>query len=117
MLEAIRRLRTHAFRVAALTNNWATESADTTPRHAELRDLFHVFVESSVVGLRKPDPRIYEHTCSELGVAPDESVFLDDIGSNLKSARALGMHTIKVESAAQALGELARAIDLDLSSE
>jgi len=117
MLEAIRRLRTHAFRVAALTNNWADESADATPRHAELRDLFHVFVESSVVGLRKPDPRIYEHTCSELGVAPDESVFLDDIGSNLKSARALGMHTIKVESAAQALGELARAIDLDLSSE
>jgi putative hydrolase of the HAD superfamily len=117
MLNAIRRLRTHDYRVAALTNNWAHESDDATPRHADLRDLFHVFVESSVVGLRKPDPRIYEHTCDALGVGPDEAVFLDDIGSNLKSARALGMHTIKVVSAEQALGELASAIDLDLSSE
>jgi epoxide hydrolase-like predicted phosphatase len=117
MLSAIRRLRALDFRVAALTNNWADESPDATPRHRELRDLFHVFVESSVVGLRKPDPRIYEHTCDALGVVPTDAVFLDDIGSNLKSARALGMHTIKVESADQALGELATALGLDLVSE
>jgi epoxide hydrolase-like predicted phosphatase len=116
MLGAIRRLRGHGLRVAALTNNWANE-APTRPAHADLRDLFHVFVESSVVGLRKPDPRIYQHTCEALEVQPAESVFLDDIGRNLKSARALGMHTIKVESPERALEELATAVDLDLSPE
>jgi len=116
MLAAIRKLRAGDYRVAALTNNWASDTVDATPRHPELRDLFHVFVESSVVGLRKPDPRIYEHTCEALGVEPAHSIFLDDIGSNLKSARALGMHTIKVVSAEQALGELGSVVDLDFSS-
>ena len=51
-----------------------------------------------MVGLRKPDPRIYEHACRCLGIEAREAVFLDDIGSNLKAARALGMTTIKVDS-------------------
>ena len=77
---------------------------------ADLRELFDAFVESAVVGLRKPDPRIYQIACRELGVTPDRAVFLDDIGANLKAARALGMHTIKVDSPEQALGELAQAV-------
>jgi len=102
MIEAIRRIRAHGLRVAALTNNWASEEREPHP----LRDLFDVFIESSVVGLRKPDPRIYERVCRELGVQPPEAVFLDDIGRNLKSARALGMATIKVDDPDTALHDL-----------
>jgi putative hydrolase of the HAD superfamily len=102
MLEALARIRARGLRTAALTNNWSGEG-DGTDR---LRPHFHVFVESSVLGLRKPDPRIYEHTCRELGLSPAELVFLDDIGRNLKPARALGMHTIKVEDPGEALAEL-----------
>jgi len=79
-----------------------------------LSDRFDVFVESSVEGLRKPDPRIYILTCERLGVTPSEAVFLDDIGSNLKAARALGMTTIKVDRPEQALEELAGVIGLEL---
>jgi putative hydrolase of the HAD superfamily len=77
-------------------------------------ELFPVVVDSSEVGLRKPDPRIYELTCTQLEVRPTEAAFLDDIGSNLKSARALGMHTIKVVDPRAALGELGAALGLDL---
>ena len=75
---------------------------------------FHVFIESSAVGLRKPDPRIYQLTCRELGVEPAQAAFLDDIGRNLKSARALGMITIKVEDPDIALRELGALLGFDL---
>jgi putative hydrolase of the HAD superfamily len=138
MLEAIRRIRAEGFLTAALTNNWANEDADnddsndaqsrnenpeaqanTGPTGANdgtrvLSDRFDIFVESSVEGLRKPDPRIYILTCERLGVTPSEAVFLDDIGSNLKAARALGMTTIKVDRPEQALEELADVIGLKL---
>jgi putative hydrolase of the HAD superfamily len=104
MLEAVRRIRENGLKTAALTNNWETESPDEGS--GALRQLFDVFVESSVVGLRKPDPRIYEHACSEIGIAPRQAVFLDDIGGNLKTARKLGMATIKVEEPDAALLEL-----------
>jgi len=102
MLTAVRRIRERGLRAAALTNNWSGEGDGT----AGLKPHFDVFIESSVVGLRKPDPRIYEHACRCLGIEARESVFLDDIGSNLKTARALGMTTIKVATPEQALGEL-----------
>jgi epoxide hydrolase-like predicted phosphatase len=110
MLEAIRKLRAGGLRVAALTNNWITEDLGT----GALRTLFDVFVESIAVGLRKPDPRIYQLVCRDLDVEPAESVFLDDIGSNLKTARALGMTTIKVEEPDAALAELERVVGLSL---
>jgi hypothetical protein len=72
-----------------------------------LRHYFDAFFESSVLGLQKPDPRIYQHACAQLAISPSEAVFLDDIGRNLKAARALGMTTIKVETPEQALAELA----------
>jgi putative hydrolase of the HAD superfamily len=103
MLAAIRRIRGRGVRAGALTNNWANDRGE--PTH-DLRDLFDAFIESSKVGLRKPDPRIYRLACDALGVAPGEAVFLDDIGRNLKAARELGMRTIKVDAPAPALQEL-----------
>jgi putative hydrolase of the HAD superfamily len=103
MLAAIRTLRARALRVAALTNNWRREGHRVAD---DLREHFDVFVESAVVGMRKPDPRLYELVCRELGVTPARAAFLDDIGANLKTARALGMTTIKVDDPEQALGEL-----------
>jgi len=111
MLEAIRRIRSRGLGTAALTNNWVRDGERVAAR---LRDRFDVFVESSVVGLRKPDPRIYELVCRELGVAPPAAAFLDDIGRNLKPARALGMTTIKVDDPDQALRELGALIGVDL---
>jgi epoxide hydrolase-like predicted phosphatase len=110
MLEAIRRLRAAGRKVAALTNNWVTDDGGSEL----LRPLFDVFIESAVVGLRKPDPRIYQLACSALGVTPPEAVFLDDIGSNLKAARALGMTTIKVDEPDTALAELERVVGVAL---
>jgi epoxide hydrolase-like predicted phosphatase len=112
MLEAVRRVRGSGRKAAALTNNWAVEGdAGAT---GALRSHFDVFVESSALGLRKPDPRIYRHTCAELEVEPAEAVFLDDIGRNLKAARALGMATIRVEDAESALAELEGLLGLPL---
>jgi putative hydrolase of the HAD superfamily len=102
MLTAVARIRERGLRAAALTNNWSGEGDGTRA----LRGHFDVFVESSALGLRKPDPRIYEHACRCLAIEAREAVFLDDIGSNLKAARALGMTTIKVSAPEQALAEL-----------
>jgi len=123
MIEAIRRIRAEGLLAGALTNNWANED-DGQENEADgptgdgtraLADLFDVFVESSVEGLRKPDPRIYTLACERLGVELNEAVFLDDIGTNLKAARALGMTTIKVNTPEQALEELSAVIELKLT--
>ena len=110
MLAAIRTLRVRGLCVAALTNNWPSEGRD----ERALRSHFDAFFESSVLGLQKPDPRIYQHACAALAIAPAEAVFLDDIGRNLKAARALGMKTIKVDSPEQALAELADLLGFPL---
>ncbi|HKJ24022.1 MAG TPA: HAD family phosphatase [Myxococcota bacterium] len=106
MLEAVRRIRGRALITAALTNNWAAEDEAGGPGSA-LRPHFDFFVESSKLGLRKPDRRIYRYTCELMDVAPEESVFLDDIGRNLKTARELGMTTLKVHDPDASLSELA----------
>ena len=102
MLDAIRRIRERGLLAAAVTNNWLTEDGGASAMRAE----FDAFIESAALGLRKPDPRIYEIACNTLGIVAREAVFLDDIGANLKSARALGMTTIKVGDPDAALGEL-----------
>ena len=114
MLEAIRRIREKGLHVAALTNNWAPEE-DVGSLKNPLAALFHVFVESSVEGLRKPDPRIYELVCARLAVRPEEAVFLDDIGANLKPARAMGMTTLKVENPESTLKELTEILGFPLT--
>ena len=112
MIEAVHRIRARGLRTAALTNNWRHQGSREGHR---LREHFDVFIESAIVGLRKPDPRIYELVCRELGVVPSRAAFLDDIGSNLKTARALGMSTIKVEDPDAALRELASLLGFELS--
>ena len=102
MLEAVRRIRERGLKTAALTNNWVGEEEGTRP----LRLCFDAFIESSALGLRKPDPRIYLHACEQIGVEPPQAIFLDDIGRNLKTARELGMATIKVLEPEAALAEL-----------
>lgn len=112
MVEALRRVRTR-YRVACITNNVKTGNGPGMARDpergrqiAEIMTLFEHVVESSLLGLRKPDPRIYHHTCELLGVRPDRCIYLDDLGINLKPARAMGMRTIKVVDSAQAIAEL-----------
>jgi len=116
MVEAVRRCAARV-PVGAITNNMVGfSSGDGRPDLDEVLALFHVVVESSKVGLRKPDPRIYTLACDLLGVGPEEAVFLDDLGVNLKPARALGMHTIKVGDPATALVELEAAVGFPLGS-
>lgn len=121
MVEALRRVR-ERHRTACITNNLrlgtgAGMAADAERARAieEVMALFDHVIESSKVGLRKPDPRIYEMACAALDVAPSEAVYLDDLGVNLRPARALGMTTIKVVDPDQALRELEQALDMALS--
>jgi epoxide hydrolase-like predicted phosphatase len=108
----VRKLRERGLRTAALTNNWVSD--DQQSKMDLLRAEFDVFVESARVGLRKPDPRIYQLTCEKLGIEPSRAAFLDDIGENLKAARALGMTTIKVVDPDAALGELEKVVGFPL---
>jgi putative hydrolase of the HAD superfamily len=117
MVEAVRRCREQLV-TACLTNNWV--SFDDIPvvpsaggRDAALLHFDHV-IESSRVGVRKPDTRFYELACETCGVEPSEAVFLDDLGVNLKPAAAMGMTTIKVVDPAQALAELEQVVGLAL---
>jgi putative hydrolase of the HAD superfamily len=112
MVEAVRRCAAR-LRTGLLTNNFVL--ADPQPSGpqpsgphplAPVLELFDVVVESSRVGVRKPDPRFYTIACEQLGIDPVEAVFLDDLGVNLKPARQLGMRTIKVTDAEVALREL-----------
>ena len=93
-------------RTACLTNNFALTEHAVSEEVAAVYALFDAVLKSRVLGIRKPDPRFYELACARVGVEPEESVFLDDLGVNLKPARALGMHTIKVTDPDQALAEL-----------
>jgi len=116
MLDAIAHLRESGFKVGALTNNWAhAEDSERTDGTRELRDRFDVFIESSVEGLRKPDPAIYHLACERLAAGPHEMIFLDDIGGNLKPALAMGMATIKVDAPDVALRELSEMVGLVLA--
>lgn len=97
MLDAIDRLRASGITVAALTNNWSPMSDLEVARH------FDVFVESFVEGCRKPDPEIYLRTLECMGCEPMRTAMLDDLGENLKPARALGMITHRVEDPGEAI--------------
>jgi epoxide hydrolase-like predicted phosphatase len=113
MIEAIGKLRQNDIKVAALTNNWAS-TEDHDARMQPLREQFDIFIESYKVGMRKPEARIYQLVVDQLGLTPPEVAFLDDIGSNLKAARQLGLHTIKVDDPRAALAELANAVGVAL---
>jgi putative hydrolase of the HAD superfamily len=112
MVHAVRAIR-ERMKVAAITNN-ITREERSAENPLALDDLFDVVIESSKVGVRKPDPRIYLMACEEMGVAPGECVFLDDFGVNLKAARQLGMTTIKVDETTTALDELEATLGFSL---
>ncbi len=114
-------------RVGCITNNVAAgegptmvlgasddgDDGDGAALAAEVAGVFALFdhvIESSKAGLRKPDPRIYRMACDALDVVPENAVYLDDLGINLKPARELGMTTIKVADPDTALAELEAAV-------
>jgi len=120
MVEALRRCKA-AFRIACITNNMKAgegpgmvRSPEKAQALAEIMALFELVVESSKLGLRKPDPRIYQHACDLLGVPPERCVYLDDLGINLKPARALGMQTIKVGDPDLAIDALQAIVGIPL---
>jgi epoxide hydrolase-like predicted phosphatase len=118
MVAAIQAVRGHGFLTGALTNNWMKHGEPTGRRFPDPTErfdhLFDVIVESAVVGLRKPDPRIYTLVCDRLSVAPTEAVFLDDFGRNLVAARELGMETVKVDDPHTAIAQLAELLAVTL---
>ncbi|MFZ0667109.1 MAG: HAD-IA family hydrolase [Acidimicrobiales bacterium] len=111
MLEAVKRCHQH-FKTGLLTNNYITVRGNEN--FEWLPELFDVIIESAVEGIRKPEPQFYLTACERLGVEPSRSVFLDDLGVNLKPARALGMTTVKVGDPETALAELEQLLDLSL---
>ncbi len=121
MVAALKACKTR-FKVGCITNNVQTGhgagmsgTSEKAAQVAGIMELFDAVIESSKVGLRKPDPRIYQMMCELLEVEPAACVYLDDLGINCKPAAQLGMTAIKVTGEAQALADLARATGLDLS--
>ncbi len=117
MVEAVRRCG-ERLKTGLLTNNVvsmrAEEMSGSSDPHVAVLGLFDVIVESSRVGTRKPDPAFYEHACALLDIEPAEAVFLDDLGVNLKPARAMGMTTIKVDDPDVAIAELEQVVGFPL---
>lgn len=115
MVEALRRVKA-VFKTGCITNNLPANRSDSKSGRslyvAEVMELFDHIVESAKIGLRKPDPRIYRMMTDALEVDPNRCVYLDDLGVNLKPAREMGMTTIKVLNAPQAIAELEAATGL-----
>jgi putative hydrolase of the HAD superfamily len=116
MVDLLDRVIAEGYRTACLTNNVVPHNESPTgERDIQILDILKRFdevVQSSKVGVRKPEPRFYEIACEMLNVTPKECVFLDDLGINLKPAAAMGMTTIKVTNSAQAIADLSRILDL-----
>lgn len=120
MVRALRACKRH------YTNACVTNNVNAGPERGFYRDpqrgaqcqavldLFDTVIESSKVGARKPEVRFFELACAQLRIAPEQAVYLDDLGANLKPARAMGMRTIKVEDPATALAELETALAIVL---
>ena len=103
MIEALRDVKNAGLKTGCITNNFPKTSNKKEPAKDEYQTLFdstktlfdHI-IESAIVGVRKPEPRIYEMMCEALNVEARHCIFLDDLGVNLKPAQAMGMTTIKV---------------------
>lgn len=122
MVAALDTLKAEGFTIGCITNNVPSGKGSGMARSdalaaevAAIMARFDHVVESSKVGVRKPDPRIYRIMCEALGVDAAACVYLDDLGINCKPAAQLGMHAIKVTSGEQALKELSQILDLEFS--
>ena len=117
MVEALR-LVAAKLKTGCITNNLPANAIGSLGGRsiyiAEVMALFDHVIESAKIGLRKPDPRIYRMMVEALDVDPRACVYLDDLGVNLKPARDMGMTTIKVVNAPQAIAELEAATGLVL---
>lgn len=108
VIECVRRLRADGYRTGLVTNN-VKEASSQWRELVPVHELFEVIVDSSEVGMRKPNPAIFLHALDLLGgIAPERAVFLDDAAGNVAGARAAGLHGILVDAAdpAPALAEL-----------
>lgn len=119
MVGALDILKAHGFVLGCITNNVPSGKgagmAMSDAKAAQIADImarFDHILESSKLGVRKPDPRIYQMMCQALSVEPAACVYLDDLGINCKPAAAMGMAAIKVSDGTQALSELARLLDI-----
>lgn len=113
MIRAVERCRAHT-KTGLLTNNFVS-GEDGPNAYTPVLELFDAVVESSKVGYRKPDPHFYKIACEMLEIDPSQAVFLDDLGINLKPARAMGMRTIKVVDPVAALSELQELVDFEVT--
>jgi putative hydrolase of the HAD superfamily len=112
IIDRMRALRADGYRMALLTNNvreWEPRWRSMLP----VDDIFELVVDSAFVGMRKPDPEIYELTVERLGVPAAECLFLDDIEINCDAARALGMTPVWFQSNEQALADIDAALRTD----
>lgn len=110
VVERVRSLRAEGYRVGLITNN-VREASATWRALVPVEELFEVIVDSSEVGMRKPNPAIYLHALELLGgVEPGEAVFVDDSPGNVEGARRAGLHAIHMETSQQALAELDRLL-------
>ncbi|KAM5308201.1 bifunctional epoxide hydrolase 2 [Glossophaga mutica] len=117
MLQAALALRKRGLTTCILTNNWLDDSTQRscwTQLMCELKPHFDLLIESCRIGMAKPDPQIYKFVLDTLKASPSEVVFLDDLGSNLKPARDLGMVTILVRDSNVALQELEKVTGMQL---
>lgn len=121
MVAALKACKRH-FTNACLTNNVNAgpgRGFERDPGRAEewngVLELFDIVIESSRIGVRKPETRFFERACEQLGIVASQAVYLDDLGTNLKPARAMGMHTIKVEEPGIAIAELESVLGIRLT--
>ena len=106
MVSFLRELKSD-FKLGCITNNVKSSSEENTDNETkEAMSIFDHVIESSIVGIRKPNPEIYMMSCDALNVSPDQCIYLDDLGINLKPARELGMTTIKVIQPDDAIQEV-----------
>ena len=110
MIAFVRELHERGVRTALLTNNVREWEPLWRAKLPEIDEIFEVVVDSAFVGLRKPDPRIYELTLERLGVAAGECVFLDDLDVNCVAARALGMAAVRFEVTEPAIAAVEAAL-------
>jgi putative hydrolase of the HAD superfamily len=107
VIEYMRSLRGRGLRMALLTNNVREWEPKWRAKIPEIDQIFEVIVDSGFVGMRKPDPRIYELTLERLGdVSAEECVFVDDLDVNCATARELGMKPVQFVDAEQAIPEI-----------
>ncbi len=115
MLDAVARLRASGVRVAILSNSWGSDSFDPYAPWA-LSSRADVVVISDQVGMRKPDPAIFDLVVDELGVSAEECVFVDDVAAYLRPARERGMTVVHHTDSVATVRELASLFGTDLST-